>query len=366
MTIYTEAPLVAPFAESQSKTGGRWHRRPGLLAWPFGWQRPARTEEWAYEQTWGTLDNLRFAELVCFPWASLIDLLDRGHAEKARDLLAALEHAPPRATLVRATVCQHILAPRMWPYLHSLGITDLFWAHARIDEPLRDGVRIHPFPLYPVRCFESSGAECDARTLGPHRKHLYSFVGAYSPDGYMTPVRQWIFELPDRVDAIVVRRSEWHYEADVYGVQIAGGKLALEQREQRHQLGSEYDQTLQDSVFSLCPSGSGPNSIRLWESLGFGCIPVLLADALRLPGDPQEWSEAIVRVPETLTAVSALPALLAEIAADPARVLRMQQAGRCLWLRYGKRGPLEVLSVLNDTRWVRTQLSVGQAAASRA
>jgi hypothetical protein len=54
--------------------------------------------------------------------------------------------------------------------------------------------------------------------------------------------------------------------------------------------------TLLDSVFSRCPSGSGPNSILLWESLGFRCIPVLLADTLQLSGEPGEWEEAIVRL----------------------------------------------------------------------
>jgi len=47
----------------------------------------------------------------------------------------------------------------------------------------------------------------------------------------------------------------------------------------------------------LCPSGSGPNSIRLWESLAAGAIPVVLADTLELPAHPL-WKDAVVFLPE--------------------------------------------------------------------
>jgi len=52
-----------------------------------------------------------------------------------------------------------------------------------------------------------------------------------------------------------------------------------------------------NSRYSLCPSGSGPNSIRFWESLAVGSIPVLLADTLDLP-KCFEWYKAIIRLPE--------------------------------------------------------------------
>ena len=40
---------------------------------------------------------------------------------------------------------------------------------------------------------------------------------------------------------------------------------------------------LLNSKYTLCPSGSGPNSIRLWESLACGSIPIILSDTLDLP-----------------------------------------------------------------------------------
>ena len=342
-----------------------WSREPGLAAWPLEWQRPARTEEWAWEQWVQAAPTTRFAQLLAFPWATLIDLLDRGHSDRARPMLAALDAAPISTTLIRATVCQHIRMPALLPRFRALGITDVFWAHARVGDPSLDGVRIHPFPLFPVRCHDNPSAASDPTPLAA-RSLLYSFVGAYAPEGYLTPVRQWIFDLPPQPNALVQRRADWHYEPQVYGEQVGGRSMTDDERRRTAERGAEYDRTLLDSVFSLCPSGSGPNSIRLWESLGFGCIPVLLADTLRLPGEPAEWDEAIVRVSETREAVAGLPALLSRLAADPERLARMRQAGRRLWQRYGERGPLEVLGVLGDTGWVRSQVAPGRVPITQA
>ncbi len=88
------------------------------------------------------------------------------------------------------------------------------------------------------------------------------------------------------------------------------------QRTQRSAKATAYASNLQRSVFALCPSGSGPNSIRLWEALCFGAIPVILADHLWLPGNAELWQQAALFVPETEEAVAALPGRLEALAAD--------------------------------------------------
>ena len=99
-----------------------------------------------------------------------------------------------------------------------------------------------------------------------------------------------------------------------------------------------YAATLQNSCFALCPSGSGPNSIRLWEALGYGSIPVILSDELQLPGPTDLWQAAAVVVPETQAAVAALPEQLEALVSDHQRLETMQQAGQQLWRRYGLDG----------------------------
>ncbi len=153
-----------------------WQRSPGLLAWPHDWQRPARTEEWAFEEGTAQLGQSPFTELICFPWATLVDLLDRDHLDRARPFVEALDLAPPRTTLIRATVCQHIRVEPILPWLKALQITDIFWSHACTDKFELNGIRVHPFPLYPVRA-RYRGARAGKRV---ERRGVSTCSNAYS------------------------------------------------------------------------------------------------------------------------------------------------------------------------------------------
>tara|TARA_B100000900_G_C20406635_1_gene645069 strand:- start:411 stop:872 length:462 start_codon:yes stop_codon:yes gene_type:complete len=82
---------------------------------------------------------------------------------------------------------------------------------------------------------------------------------------------------------------------------------------------NNYNLFLLTSRFSLCPSGSGPNSIRLWESLAVGAIPVLLADTLELP-EHELWDKAILRVKEQ--DLETVPSLLEQIAPEKEEEMR--------------------------------------------
>lgn len=62
-------------------------------------------------------------------------------------------------------------------------------------------------------------------------------------------------------------------------------------------LESEYNELLGRSRFSLCPKGAGPGTIRFWESLKCGSIPILISDSVILPSD-WDWSKTILRIPE--------------------------------------------------------------------
>lgn len=87
-----------------------------VLAYPHGWQQPAKTEQWAYECCTKNLPDNRFIQLVCFPWATLIDLQRKGHTTATRQYEDVLWTAPPKTTLIRATVCQHIYDMDMLPW----------------------------------------------------------------------------------------------------------------------------------------------------------------------------------------------------------------------------------------------------------
>jgi hypothetical protein len=287
--------------------------------WAIPWQRPNATEAYAAEK-------LANDDYLAFPWASWIDI--------ARD------HSPPPAPLTAggprhplATVGQHIEMLQHTALLRRCGVTDLFWSHATPGLHHHRGLRIHPFPLYPVRCATHPAPAGGIPLTG--RRWLYSFQGVYRPELYLTPVRQWILALPPRPDALLEARSEWHFEQQVYREQVHGQSGDASRHAVLTGEASSYAETLQQSVFALCPSGSGPNSIRLWEAIGYGAIPVILADTLALPGDPALWRQAALAVPESAEAVAALPGQLEELGRDSTRLQAMQTAGQQLWQRYG-------------------------------
>lgn len=163
-------------------------------------------------------------------------------------------------------ICQHIRYAEVIPLLRRLGVDTLFTPHATGDVP---GLRVLPFPHVAVN------------SRAPARKDIwYSFVGA----GQTHPVRQALRGLPARRDAIVELRERWHF-----------GEEDPRVRELHRR---RYVGVLSRSRYSLCPRGTGVSTLRFWESLRAGAIPVLISDAMRLP-EPFDWERAIVRVPET-------------------------------------------------------------------
>jgi hypothetical protein len=48
------------------------------------------------------------------------------------------------------TFCQHIYALDLLPFFKNLGITHLYWSHKIIGQDEIEGIKIHPYLLYPV------------------------------------------------------------------------------------------------------------------------------------------------------------------------------------------------------------------------
>lgn len=60
-----------------------------------------------------------------------------------------------------------------------------------------------------------------------------------------------------------------------------------------------YQSEIVRSVFCLCPLGWAPWSPRLVESVALGCVPVIIADGIRLPfADAVKWPEISLTVAE--------------------------------------------------------------------
>jgi hypothetical protein len=321
-------------------------KEKGLLAFDRHWQFPAITEQHAFHCIRDRGVASEGVTYIAYPWATLIDKI-QSTAPDLDDHLTQFWrfcHDIPKET-VKVTVCQHIHARQYLSLFREAGIRDVFWTHAtRADqEETATGagegaasIRFHPFPLYPVQvpqALPEAGPDHDALP----RPHLFSFIGARPNHHYLTEARTWILDLlKDDPRGLIIGRDSWHYQKVVYDLQITGGAASAESTALVDTSASdEFRASLLQSTFSLCPAGSGPNSIRLWESIGAGAIPVILADTWAPPGDPRLWDMAAVFCKETPEDIRALPDRLAAIAADPERLAQMRQAMRQIWLLYG-------------------------------
>lgn len=262
-----------------------------LIAFPHFWQVPAATEKAAYDALVGRGGALGF-DYLAFPWATVIDGL-RNDAAPTWELLRALNAISARpgggAPARRATVAQHIHADKFIAFFRACGVTDLFWPHATTGRREIGGIAIHPFLLFPAQT--PNGAE--PGDLHRPRRYLANFIGAYNPEIYLSDVRGHIFgDAGSAPDLLIVKREVWHFNRAVYSEQMRGitpdqARLKLEEQHK-----TEYLQAIRNSAFTLCPTGSGPNSIRIGEALALGSVPIILTRALALPGDAALWEQA--------------------------------------------------------------------------
>ena len=273
------------------------------------WQYPAITEKTFYEQ------NKTNENFIGFPWATIID--KRIHPKTIIDMLRIFINP----NINYYTCCQHIHFRQLVPLFKLLNINCVFSPHKLKGEEQINDVFIKPCPLYAVNLEDPlrNREFKNANLLEIKRPLLYSFHGAYNPKVYLTDIRKRLFEMEHPDNTSVKNIGGWFYESVVYSdKQNKNGELN-ETKEQKESTQS-YNKLLLESRYSLCPSGSGPNSLRFWESLGSGAIPILLSDSLELP-EHELWDQAIVRVLEK--DVEKIPEILGGISAEQEKIMRV-------------------------------------------
>ncbi len=272
------------------------------------WQYPVITEKAFYEQ------NKSNPSYLGLPWATILD--------KRRDL-SKIKQCVSSCTIKGKsyyTCCQQIEFWRLIPLFEALNIVTVYTPHKIIGEDRIGKVNLLPCPLYAVNVEDPdrnnlfSGIDF----LNKHRRLLYSFQGAYDARWYLTDIRKRIFDTPHPPDCFVSHIGGWHFDKVVYS-EKQNSKYQLNEDDTDAQRTSKYNTLLLDSRYSLCPSGTGTNSIRFWECLAIGSILILLADTLELP-DHELWDQTIVRIPELELAT--IPKILAKITPEEERIRR--------------------------------------------
>lgn len=254
------------------------------------WQYPVITEKAFYEQ------NKQDPNYFGLPWATIIDKrIDLNEIYKFI-IQTKINEGKPECY----TCCQHISFRKLINFWKILGVKTVYSPHKVIGENEINGIKILPCPLYAVNIEDPSRNKLikESNLLKCKRSIAYSFAGGYQPGNYLTDIRARIYKLKSRKknDVHIVNTGDWHFNCVVYNnKQNSNGELNEDVRHKEKTY--KYNELLLKSRFTLCPSGSGPNSIRFWESLGAGSIPVLLADTLELP-ENKLWESAIIRLPE--------------------------------------------------------------------
>lgn len=185
-------------------------------------------------------------------------------------------------------MCQYIVFRRPLPLLQKTGINVVFSPHAHKNERYKN-IIIAPFPHIALN-----------GTFPAENKDIwYSFIGANTH-----AVRKEIFNMKHPDTVVIIQRARWYY---------SNLPEVLEQEKR------EYQDVLSRSRFSLCPRGTGPNTLRFWESLQAGAIPVLISDAMALPNS-FDWDSCITKIAERN--VHSIGAVLSDISPEQEEYMR--------------------------------------------
>ena len=281
------------------------------------WQYPCATEEQAYNThgalEWGSnidRENGIAHVYMGLPWATYIDKkkLPDKFISRMRNYMFDLRTLSNMCGLELKvhSVCQQIHWTRLIETYQHIGITDLHISH--MEETSADlageNLTIHSWPLMAVN-FESQGRSEGLVTKTIAKKKFFaSFKGAHMPH-YRSDIRERIVKVmkEDASDDVFCElNTKWHFNDIVYVEQVKNQILAVDDVLNEKKKTKAYNELLSDSVFSICPEGAGPNTLRLWESMSVGSIPVVFADGWIPPECPDpniSFLDCVVQIPHS-------------------------------------------------------------------
>jgi len=292
---FNAAGLIPPVMSTYTDQIGTKAKNPDDLNF---WQYPCATEKQAYENHLSIkpgehidLTNKTANIYVPLPWATYVDKKAFPEAYLAR-IQALITYYKTIAedngfALKVHSVCQHIHWIRMLEMAQQIGITDFHLSHKDStsegkQKEVGTTLTLHGWPLIAVNYVTPDRSEGMERKPMSERKLLASFIGAHMPH-YRDDSRIKLFEAAKecgRDDVFVDLGNEWHFNKVVYEEQVLNREVEAHHIDEHHQKTFRYNSILSDSKFSLCPEGAGPNTLRFWESIAVGSIPVIFSDDL--------------------------------------------------------------------------------------
>ena len=276
------------------------------------WQYPCRTEGDAFAVHKSFLGpQVKDGVLQVYlglPWATWIDSKAwptstlKATSDRLCKLREQLQHLG--IGLKVHSVCQHIFWREYLHLIKASGVDCLWLSHKPKGEDQLEGVDLKPWHLYAVNAREAERRQSLWIRPITSRPWLATFVGAHM-DHYITDVRSKLLMFKDLHRFHIAINDEWHFTPFVYRENSEESPVLDRIPRQIEEKCVRYNRILSDTQFSLCPGGAGPNSLRLWESMAVGCIPVILSDQLVLPdlaelssGRWSNWDQIVLFHPE--------------------------------------------------------------------
>jgi hypothetical protein len=259
------------------------------------WQYPSLTEKQAlfnhsFYHDEPDPGNVYFG----FPWATLLDL----HIRLDVNLEFFLEHINEKTRIFKGrrihTVCQHIEWAKLTGLWDAVGLTDIHLSHCKKDTQNTERLSFHPWPLIATNYENPTRSE--GLVVKEDKKYLASFIG--NNTNPKVEIRLRLHEMLKNKEGFVCELgNKWFYDSEVYKRQIFRESNDSDYEQKRLET-TRYNKILSESVFSLCPEGSGPNTIRLWESIAVGSIPVVFSDNWKPPTVLEaDWTQFSVWIP---------------------------------------------------------------------
>lgn len=202
--------------------------------------------------------NLDF-EYCYFNWADAINKKGLPFAQTHIDRFRTMSSNTKRLIFV----CQHISVDRL-----DWGDSIVFTPHATNEDSF------YSIPHFAI----NTG---NLKPIGA-RSLKGSFLGSYETHQCRGSLAVTVGK---RNDCFMGDTGKWHFH-----------------NENRDANQKQYVEILSDTKVCFCPRGTGPSTIRLWEAMATGCIPLLITDSLKLPLDDEiDWDDLMVRIQPHLT-----------------------------------------------------------------
>lgn len=233
---------------------------------------------------------------IAFPWAFLIDTFNCKYKNKCKTfydfmfrlgLIDILNKYKNCITTVQSYHLNSLLED-----FQKMNIKFIFYTHTTfkiMNQSLQKyNIKLIPYHIYPSNT---------KYTLND-KNYKCSFIGTvnYNLDK-PTKIRNEMVKCCKNIpNSFIETINEWHYNDLIFGDQLKVLNFKKSYKNDMKERENKYSNIMSKSIFSLCPLGIGPNSIRLWESFFYDSIPILISDDLMLPNEIKP--NTIIRVNE--------------------------------------------------------------------